>query len=495
MKRLSTAGNREGGAVIIVFTLSMFVLLGFMALAIDLGRSYVVRTELQNAADAAALAGAKEFDQTLAGVDRAKARAIAIAAQHNYHFSTQVSISATNMSIGSCPEDGCMEPINNIASDAQAVGKTFLRVYIPSGSFTTFFARVPTTGTGTGVAATATYGEAVAGRFVNSAAPLGVCAIVNTSTGASRPKSETIAATGELAQFGFRHGMAYDIFNLNPLVPNSDPYLINPVDMYPNACKPSNSSTNVTAPYVCGGTSTAIANVPATVYGNSGISAGPIAAALNSRFNDFSPPSVCTASLTPPDANIRPFGCTGAGCATPAANWMTPAPSFQVLDPSNVFPPANPVDRSHYGVLWSYSRAVRANGSTFNATTTDWATLYPASGGAPAPNSSFPASGSPYLDPAHTQSPGGGQVGLLNRRVVNMLIIDCPNAVHAGACSRLPVLGIGRFFMQTPADFTGNPKKLHMEFAGLIEPFVNPSEIKLYRLRSCIKTATNDRDC
>ena len=39
----------------VLFGLLLVALFGFMALAIDLGRTYVVRTELQNAADAAAL--------------------------------------------------------------------------------------------------------------------------------------------------------------------------------------------------------------------------------------------------------------------------------------------------------------------------------------------------------------------------------------------------------------------------------------------------------
>ncbi|MBS1170254.1 MAG: hypothetical protein H6R01_1172 [Burkholderiaceae bacterium] len=503
MKQLAIQRNKQRGAIIIVFTLSMLVLFGFMALVIDLGRIYVVRSELQNAADAAALAGAKDLDQTLAGVDRAKARAIAMAGQHYYQFSTPISITAANLSVGSCPEDACMVPISSIASNAQATGKTFLRVYIPSGSFSTFFARVPMTREdNAGITSSATYGEAVAGRYTNNAAPLGVCGLINTSTGATRPKGEALPGTNELAQFGFRHGVSYDIFNLNPLVPNSDPYLVNPVDTYPNACNPGNSSANVTAPFVCGGTSSALTSVPATVYGNTGISAGPIEAALNSRFNDFSAPSVCNSTSTPPDSNIRAFGCTGAGCATPAADWMTPAPAYQVLTPSDRYQPASPDDRSHYGVLWSYSRAVRANsatppgpGTSFNPTTADWAALYNTPDGAPAPNTNFPASGSPYADPAHTTAPGGGQTGQPDRRVVNLMIIDCPNVVHAGACSRLPVLGVGRFFMQTPANFKGNPKKLHMEFAGLIEPFVSTNEIKLYHLRSCIKGAITDRDC
>jgi Flp pilus assembly protein TadG len=49
--------NRRGIALVYV-ALCLFALIGFLALVIDLGHMYVVRGELQNAADATALAGA-----------------------------------------------------------------------------------------------------------------------------------------------------------------------------------------------------------------------------------------------------------------------------------------------------------------------------------------------------------------------------------------------------------------------------------------------------
>ena len=52
-----TSGRR--GAVLIYITISLVALLGFIALAIDLGAVMVARTQIQNAADAAAFAGAR----------------------------------------------------------------------------------------------------------------------------------------------------------------------------------------------------------------------------------------------------------------------------------------------------------------------------------------------------------------------------------------------------------------------------------------------------
>ncbi len=48
----------QRGAVAILTAVLFMVFLGFAAFAIDLGHLYLVKSELQNAADAAALAGA-----------------------------------------------------------------------------------------------------------------------------------------------------------------------------------------------------------------------------------------------------------------------------------------------------------------------------------------------------------------------------------------------------------------------------------------------------
>lgn len=53
--------RRHRGAVVVLFVLCLPVLIGFTALALDLARLVTVRAELQNAADAAALAGARSL--------------------------------------------------------------------------------------------------------------------------------------------------------------------------------------------------------------------------------------------------------------------------------------------------------------------------------------------------------------------------------------------------------------------------------------------------
>ena len=58
MQNLST----ERGAVIVTVALTLLFLLGFMGIALDFGRLFVVKTELQTAADSCALAAAQELD-------------------------------------------------------------------------------------------------------------------------------------------------------------------------------------------------------------------------------------------------------------------------------------------------------------------------------------------------------------------------------------------------------------------------------------------------
>ncbi|MDE2387812.1 MAG: pilus assembly protein [Betaproteobacteria bacterium] len=53
--------GKERGAVAVLVAASMAVLIGFVGLALDLGKLYVAKTELQNSADACALAAAREL--------------------------------------------------------------------------------------------------------------------------------------------------------------------------------------------------------------------------------------------------------------------------------------------------------------------------------------------------------------------------------------------------------------------------------------------------
>jgi Flp pilus assembly protein TadG len=63
----SKASPAEDGSLIVIMALGMAILVVLLAVAIDLGQFYVVKNELQNVADAAALAGAKQLLQAKSG--------------------------------------------------------------------------------------------------------------------------------------------------------------------------------------------------------------------------------------------------------------------------------------------------------------------------------------------------------------------------------------------------------------------------------------------
>jgi len=63
--------QRQSGAITITTTLILIFLLGFMGIALDFGRLFIVKTELQTAMDSCALAAAQELDGQSAALTRA----------------------------------------------------------------------------------------------------------------------------------------------------------------------------------------------------------------------------------------------------------------------------------------------------------------------------------------------------------------------------------------------------------------------------------------
>lgn len=95
----ATWRRKEQGAIAILVALAIVALIGFVGLALDLGKLYVVKSELQNSADSCSLAAAR--DLTGATIDLAVAEAAGITAGHlNHAFFQNLPVDmATNSSV------------------------------------------------------------------------------------------------------------------------------------------------------------------------------------------------------------------------------------------------------------------------------------------------------------------------------------------------------------------------------------------------------------
>jgi len=83
---------RQRGAVAVATALSVVVLVGLLGVVIDLGRIFIVKTELQNAADACALAAALELDGNANALTRAENAGITVATRNTVHFQSEAVV-------------------------------------------------------------------------------------------------------------------------------------------------------------------------------------------------------------------------------------------------------------------------------------------------------------------------------------------------------------------------------------------------------------------
>jgi uncharacterized membrane protein len=124
----------QRGSVSMIFLFSLLALLGFAAMALDLSRLYAARETLQTAADAAALAGARELDNTVQGTLAAVATAQSVLSQYRLSLegNAPIDLSQAVFHVASCP-DGTCASVSATDSSAttgvtDATGLTFLEV-------------------------------------------------------------------------------------------------------------------------------------------------------------------------------------------------------------------------------------------------------------------------------------------------------------------------------------------------------------------------------
>jgi Flp pilus assembly protein TadG len=124
----------EQGFVLIVTGIAVMLLIGVAALAIDLGRLYVIRAELQSFTDAAALTAARDFDGSAASLARARADAQKLAEGPHAMRWDMGSQPITHVTVTSSRDRAGRRLIH--VSDAEPAPVIFLRLFQPRDSAT-----------------------------------------------------------------------------------------------------------------------------------------------------------------------------------------------------------------------------------------------------------------------------------------------------------------------------------------------------------------------
>src|SRR5688572_291024 len=137
--RLSKAHGerkRERGSVLAMSALGMLTFLLATGMCVDLGHFYLVKSELQNAADASALAGASALNSGTAGIVRAKERATAT--MNSVEFNQKgLKIEDINVTFSASLNGGYMDYGSAMG---QAASIRFVRVETPNVPVQVFFA-------------------------------------------------------------------------------------------------------------------------------------------------------------------------------------------------------------------------------------------------------------------------------------------------------------------------------------------------------------------
>ncbi|HKG15984.1 MAG TPA: pilus assembly protein TadG-related protein [Pyrinomonadaceae bacterium] len=281
----------ERGSVLAMGAFGMLALVLALGLCVDVSHWYVVKAELQNAADASALAGASALNSAPAGIDEAQQRAVAL--MNNYEFNnTGVTITPESVKFA-VNQDG---PYVS-AADAKSVADDvrFVSVDIPSKTVGVYFAASAVGKNSVELTQKAVAGMSVPPNVFCEWIPLAV--IDDTANPMIPGQTYTIRSDPG----GFVSPGNYQI-----LAPTGKGGSADREDLAKgvNECaEPGESYTVETKP---------------------GVSAGPVRQGLNTRFDEYA--AGMSADDYPPDTNVKEdITWDQYSNATPgSSNWQSP---------------------------------------------------------------------------------------------------------------------------------------------------------------------------
>ncbi|TFW29878.1 pilus assembly protein TadG-related protein [Massilia horti] len=474
--------TRQRGAVAVMFAVLLPLIIVCYGLALDLGRVYSRKAEMQAIAGSAAIAAAKKLNGTKAGIENAITAAghvlqgggdntDAIYWPKYGYVNTMVWSDAAIMF--SKTADGSTGWLSAESAKQAPRGLAFVKVDTSAldksyGAVDMLFAPVSSSFATVNVSHTA-----VAGRGSINVTPFGICAMDAAFT--RRKNVLTDTTYDELVEYGFRRGVGYNLMKLNPngSVAGRN-YLIDPVALSGSG-SPNNLSLTTVTPYVCTGTMAVPRLIGEKVTVQSGFPLASLVNQLNSRLDIYT--NGCDAATTPPGTNVKQY------TANSSLGWMSPKPpttsqtaASQTITRDGVTmlqtkadqDPPNNLTTTDTGVLWAYAKAVPWSAYTpgvpepeggyepFETKQVTWDKLYGSSVLLAPTGSNYP---SPTPSASITSPPAlARRPGVANRRVLNVPILDC--ATMSG--STATVLAVGRFFMTVQATTSA----ISAEFAG-----------------------------
>ena len=322
MKNHSRALRRkkERGNVLAYTVISALFLFFAVGLGVDLSHFYLAKTELQNAADAAALAGASALTPHNAeSITTAVDRAVTTLNLNKYNFNNKNFADTMDTTAQRSLVTFAINLDQTWYTEAQAAASAgvyskvrFVKVFTPSVGISVFFAS-PLLGSSKNFSANATAGLSVPGNVRFCMAPLsavapdpgqdfpawaqGSCPTAGIQADGCNPAKEFCKGCKYTIRYEGGTGPSAGNYNILACAGNGASVVRDALAAYGESCKCGNVSPGD------------------TITTEPGVAAGPVAQGLNVRFDEYGG-GISYGTSTPPDTNIAQGASHGNGSNT-----------------------------------------------------------------------------------------------------------------------------------------------------------------------------------
>jgi Flp pilus assembly protein TadG len=474
------------GGIIPYLAMTLAVIIGLSALALDGSRLMILQTQLQNGADALALAGAAELDRRPDSIIRAEAAIGNLIANRvtGADLAHTVRVSAIDFLQSLPASEDLPVTTANLTDDPTLAA--YVQVTVAPITLQTIFP----VSLAAGRLNIALSAQSVAGydQIVCNITPLYVCNPFETPGMTYYQATQALVAANQDPASNHRLiRLAGSQFNNGAYVPGSIGYVAARTGFFPAAaCGPGSANgvpqalaaSRVRACYRL----SAINLLPNTDP--------PAMDGLNTRFDIYAH-GFANCRIYAPDENVR-RGYIAFG----NANWCNAVPAGPTWPMPDDTATALPVDQNMIGANRTLNTGVYVGNGIWNcAAYWSVAHAFGPGKGAPPPGCTNTATISRYqvytyelnflMDRSSAGEPGAPQCappGENNRRIIAAAIINCGSSPvpMRNEAQGVPVAGFGRFFLVLPAGTSTSP---YAEFLGLIKRSDRSSSdmVQLYR--------------